>query len=588
MKNKYLVYYICIFYFILQFLILLQLKKNEPTFYLLQKVTDSVGFYNTANLIVNKNILGHNGTYNQSPLYYYLLSGIIFIFSNDLFLIRIIQIVLSSLNIFIIYHISLLTFNNKKYALVTAVVFSLTGIGIFYNILILREFLVILFNNLFIYFFLLLITKKKAKFAFLSGITAAFAILCRPNFLILIPFIIILQFFYNIKHLLIMIISFLIIFSILIIRNYLTESPLLKISSKGRYEFAYGNLPESTGIGWSEISLAYKLSKENKSFVGLIYKILKINKNNYFNFIKLQLNKTAAFINNYEIPNNYNYYFYRNNFAKLFNIAFINSGFIILTGIVGIFLLYNKSNVSYLISLGYIVLYSFTVIGFYVISRFRIPVIMFLTIFSGAGIVKSYELIKYKKNKKLLITVLLIIVLIYPVYFYKFKGINKNYDTALSYANIGSHYLDKKNYDASLKYYFKAIKYSSPAQALTTIAKIYKSKKDIQQAIQWYHKTLEYYPFNTTALYFLSEHYFNQKDYKSSLPFYLKLFLIKKFKGHSSFRLGIIYFFEKELDKAEYYWKEALKYTQNHKMIKHNLKQIKKMRKNSNRPVKVN
>ena len=173
-------------------------------------------------------------------------------------------------------------------------------------------------------------------------------------------------------------------YSLLIIRNHIKKAPLFKISIKGPLAFASGNVPDSSGVGFTEPQIAVKLANESKSIFSLFIKILKLHKNNFFGFVKLQLNKTAAFINNYEISNNYNYYFYREYFANVFYIAFVNSGLIILTGILGIIFSYNKNNIGYFICVGYIFIYSVSVIGFYVISRFRIPVVMFFTIFSGA------------------------------------------------------------------------------------------------------------------------------------------------------------------------------------------------------------
>ncbi|HOK40187.1 MAG TPA: glycosyltransferase family 39 protein [bacterium] len=585
-KQNKLLTFIFVFYLIFQLCILLQFKNNDPTFYSFIKITDSPGFYYAAVDIVNKNILGANGTYLQSPLYYYFLAILIIIF-NNLFFIKFVQILFGSFNIIIIYFISLYVFNNKKYAIASTIILCFNGISIFYNTLILREFLVVLLNNLTILFFILALKNKNLKYSFLTGILFGLAILTRENFFIFFPVLIIIFFLKNKKKFISFIIGFCFIYSILIIRNYLSNAPLFKISSKGVYEFAAGNVPESNGLGWVELSSAQQIANNNKSLISAAFAILKLYKDNPINFLKLQLNKFLGFLNNYEIPNNYNFYFTKKNFSSLLNFSFVNSGIIFILSFIGFFFSFAKykKNIYLWILISYIILYSFSVIGIYVISRFRIPVIVFLTIFAGVGLINIFEFIKKIEIKKIVIIFIIGIITYYFSFSYKPQGLNKEADLALAYANIGAYFRDIKEYDKALQYYFEAIKYYAPEEAILTIANIYKEKNDINNYLNWLEKCIEYYPQNQNIIFKVASIYFDNSNYAKAKYYFEKIINSNDFSFNAFFKLGIIYFLEKDFIKAEYYWNEALKLKPDSFEIKHNLAQIKKMLENPDRKI---
>jgi hypothetical protein len=174
---------------------------------------------------------------------------------------------------------------------------------------------------------------------------------------------------------------FLLCLSFLVVRNSITGSPLLSSSSVGPITYVLANFPEyKPEMGFIFFASAGEIMESSKgqmipAALGVIAKHESI-----MGWIILQFKKLGSVFHWYEIPNNVNTYL-ATAFSQTLKITLITYSLIAALGLMGIGL--NISNKK-TINLHLAILSQIAVmVVFYVLSRFRIPMVAMLCVFAG-------------------------------------------------------------------------------------------------------------------------------------------------------------------------------------------------------------
>ena len=155
-------------------------------------------------------------------------------------------------------------------------------------------------------------------------------------------------------------------------------------------------------------------------------------------------------------------------------------------------------------------------------------------------------------------------------YFLRSIEINQSYFE--SYNNLGNIFLKKKNYLNALRYYKKCLSIKNDFKiALLNIAKLLIEIKKYKLSEKILNKIKTIDPQNA-ELYFLRG-IIEKRNFKndSALENLLNSINLKPDYCEAYNEIGFLYYLKKNFDKAEYYWKEAIKIDENFYGAKFNI-----------------
>ena len=147
---------------------------------------DQIDYYQRAIALVDGK--GFLGSTFKAPLHPFLIAIIFYLFNNSIISAIFFQVILSTLNVFVIYCIGKRIFN-KKVGLISALIFSLYPTLIFFSITLWTETLFNLIFSCSIYFIIKYKHAEKKKDVVIAGILWGFASLTRGAAVFFIPFI---------------------------------------------------------------------------------------------------------------------------------------------------------------------------------------------------------------------------------------------------------------------------------------------------------------------------------------------------------------------------------------------------------------
>ncbi|HOM27026.1 MAG TPA: glycosyltransferase family 39 protein [bacterium] len=342
------------------------------------------------NFIAGKGlIVGENLKSFRPPFYPFLLS-IFTLLKINLTGIRIIQTLISTFTIYLIYNIGKETFN-KKIGLWSGWISAFYPYFIFYNGFILTETFFIFFTVLSI-FFLIKIVERNGKKSFLTGIFMGISGLTRPIFQLYFPVSLIHIFFLKenfvkkIKKIFFITIGFCLTLSPWILRNYRIFHGFIPGTTMGGWVFWEGNNPYSEGGPCSHFPegiLEVDEITRDKILYRMTFDVIRKNPER---FLWLIQNKFRRFWN--IIPNAPEFerkILYR--FISVFSFGIMMPFFII-----GFFISLKNKKAQFFHSL--IILFTVFHIIFLASIRYRVPIEPFYIILSTYGF--SYIILMVK------------------------------------------------------------------------------------------------------------------------------------------------------------------------------------------------
>ncbi|MBU2471857.1 MAG: glycosyltransferase family 39 protein, partial [Bacteroidetes bacterium] len=490
--------------------------KNTPLFSDL--FSDSRIYFDFAKDIVRKNDWFGSTVFYMSPAYTYFLALVRALFDDVFVFARFIQILISTVNILLIYLIAKKLFSPKAgYA--AAFISAIYSVFIFYSASILIETLQTFFVSLLIFYLIKDADYKFEKHWLIIGILLSISALFRANILLFILFIVP-WLIYNFRQseilkpqlassLLFLVLGIIIPILPITINNYLAEKDFVLITSNSGINFFIGNNDEAVGVYKTpkNIDLSLDLSGE-KNAEKIAGKELKPSEVSEFWFDKgveyvtsnpgkaglLTLKKFFLFFDNKENPQSaiMDINFFAKHYSTLFKLPLPGFYFVFLLSLAGIILSFNKT--KYFTIIYYFILsYVLSTVIFFVMGRFRVALAPVLIVFAGYGAIKIYEIIRSKEMNKLIIPagVILFFIIINVTFVPKFTF--TEYD---AYLNLGNSYFEKQEYDRALDYYKKSLALHSNDGIYILIGNTLAVKKDVSGAFESYKKAIEMNPEN--------------------------------------------------------------------------------------------
>ena len=607
----------------LRMLYILEIRKT-PFFY--SPFGDPDFFDRWAMDIATGNIIGKE-VFFKAPLYSYVLSLFYRIFGHNLLIPRLLNVIFDGFSIFLITLIGKRIFNETT-GIIAGILIAVCGMFIYFSGEILGTSLAVLISLVLLYY--LLVRDNSIWTWFVTGFFLSLAIIVRPNFLIFIPVIIIYVLFqrlpkrFRIKSAILFFAGSLTLLLVSGIRNYTVGRDVVLLNYSGGVNFFIGNNAYSDGISavlpgygndWDEYSIAeHELKRELKpSEVSRFWlkKGFDSIGSEPFHSASLFLRKFYLLFNGKEISNNQNIYGYLKYSRIMKYLVFLKgskryyfafpSSLIFALGLSGIFLsLRRRKNI--LLPLLLIASYGFSVILFFVSSRYRMVFMAFIIPFSAYSL---YCFVGYiRKGEKLFLWFFSFIPFLFLSNFdpysismenqaleyynlgnvylkkceleqareYYRKGIEENPSFPGLHLNLGSVYFKEHNLEAAEKEYLTEIAISpNDARSYHNLSLLYEKEARLNQAIFYGKEAIEKKPRFFEAYLSLSRLYIKKADYDSALPFLQKAYRLKKEDIKTISLLGFVNLKQGNYEQAIGFYNEAIRISEGDEFLYYNL-----------------
>lgn len=380
---------------ILRFIFLSQVKSNDPNF-LHFSGTDAASYDILAKQVLDGNL--PKSPFSFNPLYFYLLALLYAIVGHSPFNVVIFQIFLDCGSYFLVYLIAKHIFN-QTVGIIAVGLCILYGIFMVYETAILTVVLDTFLLLLSVLLLLKSIEKDSIKWYFITGIVIGLSALSRATAILVLPFLLLWvlivlglkkRFFIAIFFI---ILGILLTISPVTIRNYIYSGKFILLTTTGPQTFWAGNNEDSEGI-YCIPPYADALKGDDDSF--WMKDTVRFIKEKPHKYLWLLSKKFSLFWSGYEIPDNDIVYSRFEKYAPLLKIM-LQFGFMASLGIIGIFLSLMRLNRQVILLFLIIIGYTSAILLFFVMARFRVPIVPYLAIFAAYTIYYWVQNIQRKK-----------------------------------------------------------------------------------------------------------------------------------------------------------------------------------------------
>lgn len=400
--------------FVLKLLVVLQLKDHPL-------VQPEVGLDTSAYAALAQQVLGGNlglgpGLYYVSPLYIYFLAGGL-ASTGSYTAIRILQIVLGTLSVGFIFQIAREWFGARA-AWIAAILAAFTGLFTFYESLILQAALDACLTSAALLALTLGLRRPSVAWLLSAGMVFGVATLNRPNMLLAAAgvTVVMLMVLRRIKPAAVLAAGLAIGLAPVAARNVIVAHQWSFVSSHGGLNFYIGNSAEATGFYHqipgitpsiegqatdarrvAEKALGRSLTEAETSdyFVGLALDWIRGNPGAA---LALFLKKLGYAFNAQHIALPYSYPFYAYDANTLLRFYVIGPWLLLPLGLVGLVVAAPATErKEYLVWASFVPAYAAAVAVFFVAERYRLPLLVPLSITAGAAIDAGWRLASSKR-----------------------------------------------------------------------------------------------------------------------------------------------------------------------------------------------
>lgn len=352
--------------------------------------TDCFIFWKWALEIIEKDFLGQ-GVYHQSPLYPYFLAAIFKLFGANLYLPRLVQMTLGSVTCVMIAQLGRRA-GGPAAGVFAGLFAAVYGPFILYDGAILRENLIVFLNTLLV--LLMFRAQERPSFArgAVLGLVFGLAVLAKENILILLPGLAVWGWLIRKtsggnragRVLAGMGLAAGLILGLLVARNLRVGAPAWAISSRGPLELISGNVPHSPGVGWVIPENAGRiLAAADGKMSRVLWEVLRENRSHPGWLVRHQLHKFLALLNSYEVPNNLSLYV-EQRYVPFFRFPWPGFAVALALGLLG--MVQGLPRWRELFPLyAFPILFTLATVAFYILARFRLPLIPALIAWAGAA-----------------------------------------------------------------------------------------------------------------------------------------------------------------------------------------------------------
>jgi tetratricopeptide (TPR) repeat protein len=497
----------------------------------------------------------------RAPLYPYFLGLLYAISDGSITFARAVQAVIGGVSTVVCFFVGLELFRNRRIAFVGAALLATIWTAVYFDIELLLVVLEVFFDLLAVFFLLKARDGALRNFA-LAGLFIGLSAITRPNILAFALFVWLIYIFarprLDKRKLITGLVTFYVIVIAVIIpvtvRNYVVGNDLVLVSSQGGVNLYIGNNPYSDGAtavvpgtrndwggGYYDAIFIAETDEGRKlkpSGVDRYYikKTLDFFVEEPATAAKLLLWKAYIYTNPLEIANNFDSYYIRSKFPLLkydpislyiiLPFAFLGMGVFVRR--------FREYSSVYLFTL----IYSATVVLFFVNDKFRMPVVPFFCLFAAAAFFWLWEKTRSKEWKPTIAAGVALVALFVFCWIplpgdptkhafiqaactvsdqYMYLGLYEEAERELAEAverdpehpftllTLGNLYLETDRKDEAAEAYEEVLSVGpSPCDilALNNLSVYYTEKGEFDKAHEYLNRSLKLHPRNAKTLYF--------------------------------------------------------------------------------------
>lgn len=455
-----------------------EIKENDPFFY--HPSVDPLFYHEWAARIASGDWLGE-GVFLHGPLYPYLLGALYSLTGPDLYLPRLLQSLLGAVSCLLVWILARELFGRRE-ALVAGLLAAVYSMAIFY------EGSLLIVNVLSPLIMLLLwisigAAKQPSLVRWLGvGVLTGIATLARPNLLLYLPFALgwcawvtrdQATFPRRLAMLMLICTGFALCVLPSAVRNHAVTGDWVMVSASGGMNFFNGNNPDANAMhnvpGIFDRSQADHPEKQNKIYAN--YARLMMNRdlkpsevssywlsrglryvaNEPIGWLRLEVKKAMLFVNAFEVWNNRNITLSRQ-FSWVLQLPLLTFGVMAPFAIVGLFLsagLWRRLLPLYaLLSVQLI-----TALTFFVLSRYRLPIVPILTIFGAYTLVHIFDDARARRTGRVATSMASLAACAVLVHW----PVVPSDDLSGAHYNLGNKYYALEQYDRAIEEYRASI-----------------------------------------------------------------------------------------------------------------------------------
>lgn len=346
---------------------------------------DQIYYHKTAMAIAEGFIIGEDGPITRGPGYSYFLGVVYQLSGKNTTAARVVQWALGILTGLLIYLLTKRIFSPRE-AITACLLYALYLPAICYEGALLMASLVTFLVTAGFYCLLRAIYEKSPPWLILSGTFYGWAFICRPNNLLffLTGLIILVAHKTDKRQLLRFVLPFMLVYGLIVTRNLIAGTDLLSITTQGFHVLMNSHFHQASGVGWWSKNIFYTmLEKYDNHFWAFLLFLTDDITSHKTAWILLQLSKLYAFFFNYEFSQFVDYYAYRE-VVPLLRLPYVSMGILSPLTILGLALLFRKRREKgHLLLAFYFITGVFSVVFFYVLSRFRLPMVPLFCVISA-------------------------------------------------------------------------------------------------------------------------------------------------------------------------------------------------------------
>ncbi len=608
--------------FVIRLIYLLQARTHDPLFY--APSMDALYHHQWA-LAIASSIEFIQDAYFRAPLYPMILGLIYKIFGVDLFVARLVQMIIGSISCGLLYLLARRLFN-ESVARIAGFLLVIYPLAIYFD----GELLIL---NLLIFlilvgFLLLIRSQQSDKQWYLPGLFFGLAAITRPNVLLFIFAIAVWLIFKYRQHCGPKLIQFLVAVVIVVapvtIRNYVVSKRLVLIAWQGGTNFYIGNNPNSDGITaivpktrgswWGGYYDTKRLAEQavGHSLKGAdidaywMKQGMKYWLEKPVRALELLIRKCYLWFSGYEVSNNRNIYFFKQ-YTFLRPLIFKTGwlifpyGVLLPLALVGLYLSRKRWRRLITIYL-FMITYTISFIIFFVTARFRMPFVIFTIPFAVFGVKHLIS----AKSKELYLSLAIFIgsFIIFNFNLVRLTKTNPAQDHFI--AALGLHQTGK--IEKAAKELEQALATDSTVNILSLEAtvrmelgqpnraeqiaqaavrlwpdvsdayglagNVFAGLNQFELAQYYFEQAVKIDPYSVQALNNLGNLALSRKDLKQARLYYEKALAVDPNFTLALFHLGLVNYYEGNKVQAHQLWQKVLKLDPNNSMAQRALNQL--------------
>jgi len=383
----------------------------------------------------------------QAPLYPWFLAAIYRIFGPHLTAVRIVQALMGAASCLLVYAITKRLFESKPAAFIAGMAAAIYLPLVFYEGVLVPATLIVFLNLLFVA--LIVHGGERPGYARLvfAGLLLGLSIAAKPVAGLLFPFAVLHLLLLRrsggsavriravLKPSLVLLTAVVLAILPVTIRNARITGEFIPVTTGLGINYYHGSNPEANGFymvpsfrgryigstpeeqirSITEIASAEMGRELSSSEVSRFWfrKGLEYNREHPRRFFELLATKAFFFWNKHERANVENFSFHRE-LPGMLGLPLLTFGAVAPLSLLGIFLTRDHARRLWLLY-GGIITYFVAAIAFYVLSRYRLPVVPFLLPFLGAGLVELHALLRSRRRGEFICMVVALAALLYLV-----------------------------------------------------------------------------------------------------------------------------------------------------------------------------